>query len=275
MSEADGAATQLETLRGLVNAATQRLLGDTISVSDEDWQAPSRLPGWSRGHVASHIARQADGMVRLTEWARSGKRQDMYASAEQREADINAGAGRTGLEYQIDLDTSAGRLDQAFDALDDAAWQRAFELNLLSTVRLFRGVLPHMREQGWGRIVTVASSSIKQPIDNLVLSNTLRVGILGLAKSLALEVAGDGVLVNTIGPGRIATDRVASLDAAAAERTGRSVEDVRAASEAAIPIGRYGTPEEFAKVAAFLVSGANTYVTGQNFLVDGGMVRAI
>ena len=161
------------------------------------------------------------------------------------------------------------------DVGKDAAWQRAFELNLLSTVRLFRGVLPHMREQGWGRIVTVASSSIKQPIDNLMLSNTLRVGILGLAKSLALEVAGDGVLVNTIGPGRIATDRVASLDAAAAERTGRSVEDVRAASEAAIPVGRYGTAEEFAKVAAFLASGANTYVTGQNFLVDGGMVRAL
>ena len=173
------------------------------------------------------------------------------------------------------VNNAGGPPPGGFDALDDAAWQRAFELNLLSTVRLFRGVLPHMREQGWGRIVTVASSSIKQPIDNLMLSNTLRVGILGLAKSLALEVAGNGVLVNTIGPGRIATDRVASLDAAAAERTGRSVEDVRAASEAAIPIGRYGTPEEFAKVAAFLVSGANTYVTGQNFLVDGGMVRAI
>ena len=173
------------------------------------------------------------------------------------------------------VNNAGGPPPGGFDALDDAAWQRAFELNLLSTVRLFRGVLPHMREQGWGRIVTVASSSIKQPIDNLMLSNTLRVGILGLAKSLALEVAGNGVLVNTIGPGRIATDRVASLDAAAAERTGRSVEDVRAASEAAIPIGRYGTPEEFAKVAAFLVSGANTYVTGQNFLVDVGMVRAI
>ncbi len=173
------------------------------------------------------------------------------------------------------VNNAGGPPPGGFDALDDAQWQQAFELNLLSTVRLFRGVLPHMREQRWGRIVTVASSSIKQPIDNLTLSNTLRVGLLGLAKSVALEVAPDGVLVNTIGPGRIATDRVASLDTAAAERTGRSVEDVRAASEAAIPIGRYGTAEEFAKVAAFLVSGANTYVTGQNFLVDGGMVRAI
>ena len=173
------------------------------------------------------------------------------------------------------VNNAGGPPPGGFDALDDAAWQRAFELNLLSTVRLFRGVLPHMREQGWGRIVTVASSSIKQPIDNLTLSNTLRVGILGLAKSVALEVAGDGVLVNTIGPGRIATDRVASLDAGRAEKTGQSVEEVRAQSEAGIPMGRYGTAEEFGKVAAFLASGANTYVTGQAFLVDGGLVRAI
>ena len=152
MAQTDGAATQLETLRGLVNAATQRLLGDTIAVSDEDWRAPSRLPGWSRGHVASHIARQADGMVRLTEWARSGERHDMYASAEQREADINAGAGRSGLEYQIDLDTSAGRLDQAFDALDDAAWDVVVELRsgtkvparMLPLARLVEVVIHHV-----------------------------------------------------------------------------------------------------------------------------------
>jgi maleylpyruvate isomerase len=152
MAQTDGAATQLETLRGLVNAATQRLLGDTISVSDEDWQAPSRLPGWSRGHVATHIARQADGMVRLTEWARSGERQDMYASAEQRETDINAGAGRTGLEYQIDLDTSAGRLDQAFDGLDAAAWDVVVELRsgtkvparMLPLARLVEVVIHHV-----------------------------------------------------------------------------------------------------------------------------------
>ncbi|MGY1680582.1 SDR family oxidoreductase [Geodermatophilus sp. SYSU D01176] len=173
------------------------------------------------------------------------------------------------------VNNAGGPRPGGFDALDDAAWQEAFELNLLSTVRLFRGVLPHMRAQGWGRIVTIASSSIRQPIDDLTLSNTFRVGLLGLAKSVALEVAGDGVLVNTLGPGRIATDRVATLDAARAERSGRPVEEVRAQQEAGIPVGRYGTAEEFAKVAAFLASGANTYVTGQHLLVDGGMVRAI
>ncbi|MCV2488308.1 SDR family oxidoreductase [Geodermatophilus sp. YIM 151500] len=173
------------------------------------------------------------------------------------------------------VNNAGGPRPGGFDALDDAAWQEAFELNLLSTVRLFRGVLGHMREQGWGRIVTIASSSIKQPIENLLLSNTYRVAILGLAKSVALEFAPHGVLVNTVGPGRIATDRVASLDANRATTAGISVEEVRAQTEKAIPLGRYGTAEEFAKVAAFLVSGANTYLTGQNFLVDGGMVKAI
>jgi 3-oxoacyl-[acyl-carrier protein] reductase len=173
------------------------------------------------------------------------------------------------------VNNAGGPRPGGFDALDDAAWQEAFELNLLSTVRLFRGVLPHMRARGWGRIVTIASSSIRQPIDDLTLSNTFRVGLLGLAKSVALEVAGDGVLVNTLGPGRIDTDRVAALDTGRAARTGRPVEEVRAQQEAGIPVGRYGTAEEFAKVAAFLASDANSYVTGQHLLVDGGLVRAI
>ncbi len=152
MAQTDGAASQLETLRGLVNTETHRLLGDTIAVRDEDWPAPSRLPDWSRAHVASHIARQADGMVRLTEWARSGERQDMYASAEQREADIAAGAGRSGLELQIDLDTSAGRLNRAFDAMDEAAWDAVVELRggtkvparLLPLARLLEVVVHHV-----------------------------------------------------------------------------------------------------------------------------------
>jgi 3-oxoacyl-[acyl-carrier protein] reductase len=162
-----------------------------------------------------------------------------------------------------------------FEALDDDKWYLAHELNLMSTVRLIRGVLPHMREQKWGRIAIVTSSSVKQPIENLLLSNTYRVAILGLAKSLAIQFAPDGVLVNTVGPGRIATDRVATLDANRAQQTGSSVEEVRAQSEKGIPMGRYGSADEFGRVAAFLVSGANTYTTGQNLLVDGGMVRAI
>ena len=153
MTQTDGAPTQLETLRGLVTTATQRLLGDTISVSDEDWRGPSRLPEWSRGHVATHIARHADGVVRLTEWARTGERQDMYASAEQRAADIEEGSGRSGLDLQIDLDTSAGRLGNAFDALDEAGgWDAVVELRgrmkvparLLPLTRLLEVVVHHI-----------------------------------------------------------------------------------------------------------------------------------
>ena len=153
MTQTDGAPTQLETLRGLVTTATQRLLGDTISVSDEDWRGPSRLPEWSRGHVASHVARQADGIVRLTEWARTGQRQDMYASAEQRAADIEAGSPRSGLDLQIDLDTSAGRLGNAFEALDEAGgWDAVVELRgglkvparLLPLSRLLEVIVHHV-----------------------------------------------------------------------------------------------------------------------------------
>ena len=173
------------------------------------------------------------------------------------------------------VNNAGGPPPGGFDALDDAGWQRGFELTLMSAVRLVRGVLPHMREQGSGRIVTIASSSIKQPIENLLLSNTFRVAIVGLSKSLALELAPHGILVNTVGPGRIATDRVAGLDAHRAQSTGLSVEQVREQSEKGIPMGRYGTPEEFGRVVAFLASGANTYTTGQSLLVDGGMVRAL
>jgi 3-oxoacyl-[acyl-carrier protein] reductase len=173
------------------------------------------------------------------------------------------------------VNNAGGPPPGGFDALDDDAWYRAHELNLMSTVRLIRGVLPHMRAQQWGRIVTIASSSIKQPIDNLLLSNTYRVAILGLAKSLATELAPAGVLINTVGPGRIATDRVATLDANKAKQSGQSVEEVRAQSEKSIPMGRYGTPEEFGDVVSFLVSGVNTYLTGQHFLVDGGLVKAL
>ncbi|NSL53062.1 SDR family oxidoreductase [Calidifontibacillus erzurumensis] len=161
-----------------------------------------------------------------------------------------------------------------FDDFDDAAWQKAFELNLLSYVRSIREVLPYMRKQGGGKILNIASSSFKQPIDGLILSNTFRTGVLGLAKSLATELAKDKILINTLGPGRIGTDRLNELDKIEATRKGITIDEVRTAKEQTIPLGRYGLPEEFANIAVFLCSGANTYVTGQAFLVDGGMVRA-
>jgi 3-oxoacyl-[acyl-carrier protein] reductase len=163
----------------------------------------------------------------------------------------------------------------SFDTVSDEDWRSAFELNLMSVVRLIRETLPHMRERRYGRIVNVASSSIKQPIENLMLSNAFRAGIVGLAKNLSFELAPDGVLINTLGPGRISTERSTAIDASQAESLGVSVEEVRGGIRASIPLGRYGTPEEFARVAVFLASPANSYVTGQAFLVDGGMVKAL
>jgi maleylpyruvate isomerase len=126
---ATSSAEQLETVRYLVTQATQHLLGNTISVSDDDWRGPSRLPDWTRGHVATHVARHADGIRRLTEWARTGNRQEMYTSTDQRDREIDEGAGRSGLDLQVDLDTSAGRLAEAFEVLDAAnAWNAIVEL---------------------------------------------------------------------------------------------------------------------------------------------------
>ncbi|GGC99781.1 3-oxoacyl-ACP reductase [Thalassobacillus devorans] len=162
-----------------------------------------------------------------------------------------------------------------FDKFTDEDWQGAFELNLLSFVRTVREVLPSMREQQSGRIVNIASSSIKQTLDNLILSNTFRAGIVGLSKSLSQELAGDNILINTVGPGRIATDRVAQLDEKRAEKLGITAEEVKQQTEQSIPIGRYGEPEEFARAIVFLASGANTYLTGQSLVVDGGLVKAL
>jgi 3-oxoacyl-[acyl-carrier protein] reductase len=173
------------------------------------------------------------------------------------------------------INNTGGPPAGGFDDFGDEEWKAAFELILLSVVRMVRGVLPLMRNRGGGRIVNIASSSVKQPIEDLILSNTFRAGLAGLAKSLSFELAPDGILVNTLGPGRILTERSASIDASRAETLEVPVEKVREQVEAQIPLGRYGAPEELARVAAFLASPANGYVTGQAILVDGGMVRAL
>jgi 3-oxoacyl-[acyl-carrier protein] reductase len=171
------------------------------------------------------------------------------------------------------VNNSGGPPAGTFDQFDDAAWQAAFELNLLSYIRTTRAALPHLRRNG-GRIVNFTSSSVKSPLENLILSNTFRTGVMGLTKTLAAELGSDGVLVNVLGPGRIQTERIEQLDQIRATRTGVSIDQVRTDACKAIPIGRYGRPEEFARAAVFLGSPANTYLTGQTLLVDGGMVRA-
>jgi 3-oxoacyl-[acyl-carrier protein] reductase len=170
------------------------------------------------------------------------------------------------------INNAGGPPGGGFELVDDATWQAAFELNLLSYIRLIREVLPDLKQSG-GRILNVTSSSIKQPIPGLILSNVFRMGILGLGKSLADELAPYGILVNTVAPGRIGTDRTAYLDQLKADKRGISREQVEAEARRAIPLGRYGDPEEFARVVCFLASGASSYVTGSTILVDGGLVR--
>jgi 3-oxoacyl-[acyl-carrier protein] reductase len=142
-------------------------------------------------------------------------------------------------------------------------------------ITLTNAVLPGMKEQGWGRILTVASSGIIEPIANLALSNTLRPALAGWSKTLATEVAGHGVTSNMLLPGSIATDRLDVLDGAAAQRTGRSMEDIRAEKQARIPVGRYGRVDEFAATAAFLCSQPASYITGAMIRCDGGAARSV
>ena len=151
-------------------------------------------------------------------------------------------------------------------------WDKHFHAMVTPIIHLTDRVLPNMRQSKWGRIITSTSSGVVAPIPNLGISNALRSTLLGWSKSLAFEVGSDGVTVNTIVPGRIATARIRQLDQARAQREGRSVSDVAARSQESIPIGRYGTPAEYADVVAFLSSERASYITGSMLRVDGGMI---
>jgi 3-oxoacyl-[acyl-carrier protein] reductase len=160
-------------------------------------------------------------------------------------------------------------------SFDDAAWQNAVDLLLFSTLRLIRGVVPSMKQRGGGAILVTTSSSVKEPIPNLGLSTVVRASVSALAKTLALELAGDRIRVNQIIPGRIDTDRVRHLDRIAADKQGVTPEQAKSKSLTSIPLGRYGEPPEYGRVAAFLLSDAAGYVTGATVQVDGGLIKSV
>ena len=160
-----------------------------------------------------------------------------------------------------------------FENFHDDDWYNAFNLTLLSYIRTIRCVLPDMKNHG-GRIVNNASSSIKQAIDNLLLSNVFRTGIVGLTKSLAKEFGKYNILVNVVGAGKISTGRVDQIDSINAEKANIPLKDYQQINAESIPLQRYGDPQELGKLVTFLCSEANTYITGQNILVEGGMVSA-
>jgi 3-oxoacyl-[acyl-carrier protein] reductase len=187
---------------------------------------------------------------------------------------VAAAAARLG-GLRILVTNAGGPPFGSFDEMDDARWQAAFELNLLSVVRLVRAATPYLRAAQGGRIVNIQSSSIKQPIDGLILSNAVRAGVAGLAKTLAGELARDRITVNTVCVGRINTERLRALFAQRARTRGVSVEQARAQEEAQIPLGRLGTPEEVAALVVFLCSEPARYITGATVQVDGGLVRSL
>ena len=154
-------------------------------------------------------------------------------------------------------------------------WQKAIDLNLFSTITFSREALPFMKEQRWGRIINITSVAVKQPIDGLILSNTARAGVIGLAKTLSNEFGPYNITVNNVCPGRILTDRITHLAGEKAKREGTSVEDALAAMETDVPLRRIGRPEELASLVVFLASEKASYITGTTIQVDGGLTKGI
>jgi len=161
------------------------------------------------------------------------------------------------------------------ESLEWESWQRAVEVTLRSAVELTRLVLPGMKERRWGRILNVTSIAVKQPVDGLMLSNSLRAAVTGFARTLANEVAPFNVTVNNIMPGYTRTDRMEDLARATSERTGTPISEAKAKWEREVPMGRLAEPREFAALAAFLASDRASYITGSSIAVDGGWIRAL
>lgn len=158
---------------------------------------------------------------------------------------------------------------------EDQPWEDAFQLNFMSTLRLSRAAIPALKEQGGGSITNIVSTSVKQPIPHLALSNSIRAGVVGLAKTMALELAPDQIRINNVLPGSTRTDRITSLAESRAQKSGRKVEEILDDDAKAIPLGRLGTVQEFANVVVFIASPAASYVTGTTIQVDGGNVRSL
>lgn len=175
----------------------------------------------------------------------------------------------------ICVTNSGGPPSKSFRDTQPAEWRAAVDQLLMSTIFFARETLPRMQKNKWGRLITITSSAVKQPVDGLLLSNSVRAAVTGLARTLANEYAADGITVNNVCPGYTRTARLDGLASTISARTGVKPEEVFASWEREIPAGRLGTPQEFAAVVAFLASERASYVTGTSIAVDGGLVRSL
>ena len=196
------------------------------------------------------------------------------SDAEQAKGFVRSAIARFGTA-DILVNNAGGPPSADFLEIDEALWEKGFRLNLLSTILMTREVVPVLKAKRWGRIINMTSISVKQPIDGLILSNTVRMGVIGLAKTLSTELAPFNVTVNSVCPGYTMTDRVRNLAKVIAEKEGTTPEAVIGRWEAAIPMKRLGTPEEFAALVAFIASDRSGYITGAAIQIDGGWYRGV
>ena len=256
----DKHALVLGASQGLGLATAQALLAEGARVTLSG-RSPERLEA---ARAALPAEQQARCFIAVADLA------DANAAAT-----ISARAQELGGPVDILVNNTGGPPPGMPTAITTDALATHFASMVTPVVALTLDLVAGMRSRGWGRVLTIASSGVVQPIPHLPMSNALRSTLVGFMKSLAGEVAADGVTVNMVLPGRIATGRTASIDAGQAQKSGKSAEEVAKASTATIPAGRYGTPEEFAAVVAFLASSQASYVTGSMMRVDGGAIRAI
>lgn len=221
-----------------------------VARSEERLSAAKQSVGGVAHSVAADISR-ADGVE----------------AVRKRVAELWGGA-------DILVNNAGGPKPGGFDALSDADWLNAFELSLMSGVRMTRALLPAMVAQQWGRIVNITSVSVKQPVENLMLSNSIRMAVVGFSKTLGNEVSRHGITINTVGPGFTRTERLEQLAAAAAERQGKSVEEIYTAWAEDVPLRRIGEADEVAAAVVFLASEAAAYINGVVLPVDGGRIKA-